>query len=68
VQVARRVSEQVNNDGEKPSISVSTGTATYPRDGKTTDELLAAADRALYCEKRSSKRLQTTKRIRHLDD
>src|SRR6266567_1227887 len=48
VQVAQRVSEQLNNDGEEPSISVSTGTATYPRDGKTIDELLAAADRALF--------------------
>src|SRR5713101_1338643 len=56
VQVAQRVSEQLNNDGEKPSISVSTGTATYPRDGKTIDELLAAADRALYHQKGSSKR------------
>jgi diguanylate cyclase (GGDEF)-like protein/PAS domain S-box-containing protein len=68
LQVAQRVSEHLKNDGEKPSISVSTGAATYPRDGKTTDELLAAADRALYREKRSSKRLQTTKRIRHLED
>src|SRR5260370_37041840 len=42
VQVAQRVSEQLNNDGEEPSISVSTGTATYPRDGKPIDELLAA--------------------------
>jgi len=56
VQVAQRVSEQLNNDGEEPSISVSTGTATYPRDGKTIDELLAAADRALYGQKGSSKR------------
>jgi GGDEF domain-containing protein len=58
----------VNNDGEKPSISVSTGTATFPQDGKTIDELFATADRALYREKRSSKRLQTSKRISHLDD
>ncbi len=56
VQVAQRVSEQLKNDGEKPPISVSTGTATYPRDGKTIDELLAAADRALYHQKGSSKR------------
>jgi len=68
VQVARRISAQVNNDGEKPSISVSTGTATFPQDGKTIDELFATADRALYREKRSSKRLQTSKRISHLDD
>ena len=56
VQVAQRVSEELNHDGEEPSISVSTGTATYPRDGKTIDELLAAADRALYQEKDPSKR------------
>jgi GGDEF domain-containing protein len=67
VQVVRRVSEQVNNDGEKPSISVSAGAAIFPQDGKTIDELLAAADRALYREKRSSKRLKTTKRVGHLD-
>jgi diguanylate cyclase (GGDEF)-like protein len=56
VQVAQRVSEELNHDGEEPCISVSTGTATYPRDGKTIDELLAVADRALYQEKDSSKR------------
>ncbi len=56
LQVAQRVSDQLNNDGEEPSISVSTGTATYPRDGKTIDELLAAADRALYHDKGSSKK------------
>ncbi len=64
VQVAQRVSEQLKNDGEEPSISVSAGAAIFPQDGKTIDELLATADRALYREKRSSKRLQTTKRIR----
>jgi len=56
VQVAQRVSEQLNCDGEEPSISVSIGIAVYPKDGTTIDELLAAADRALYREKRSSKR------------
>jgi diguanylate cyclase (GGDEF)-like protein len=56
VQVAQRVSEELDHDGEEPSISVSTGTATYPGDGKTIDELLAAADRALYQQKDSSKR------------
>jgi len=68
LQVAQRVSDQLNNDGEEPSISVSAGAAIFPQDGKTIDELLAAADRALYREKHSSKRLLTTKRIRHLDD
>ena len=55
-QVAQRVSEQVNSDGDEPSISVSIGIAVYPQDGKTIDELFVAADRALYRDKDSSKR------------
>ena len=50
--VAQRISEESRNDGEEPSISVSAGTAIFPQDGKTIDELLAAADRVLYREKR----------------
>ncbi len=53
--VAQRISKEVGNDGEAPPISVSTGAAIFPQDGKTIDELLASADRALYLEKRSSK-------------
>ena len=56
VQVARRVSEQLNSDGEEPSVSVSIGTAVYPQDGGTIDELLVAADGALYRDKDTSKR------------
>jgi diguanylate cyclase (GGDEF)-like protein/PAS domain S-box-containing protein len=56
VQVAQRVSEQLNNDGEEPSISVSIGIAVYPQDGRVIDELLGAADRALYRDKGTSKR------------
>jgi diguanylate cyclase (GGDEF)-like protein/PAS domain S-box-containing protein len=59
-QVAQRISEESRNDGTEPPISVSVGTAIFPQDGKTIDELLAAADRALYREKRSSKRRSTT--------
>jgi two-component system, cell cycle response regulator len=55
-QVAQRISEESSKDAEKPSISVSVGAAIFPQDGKTIDELLAAADRALYCEKRSPNR------------
>jgi GGDEF domain-containing protein len=54
--VAQRISERLRNDGEEPSISVSAGAAIFPQDGKTINELLGAADRALYREKRSSKR------------
>ena len=61
--VAQRISEHLRNDGEEPPISVSSGAAIFPQDGKTIEELLAAADRALYHEKRSSKELQSKKRI-----
>jgi diguanylate cyclase (GGDEF)-like protein len=68
VQVAQRISNQLNNDGEEPSISVSTGAATCPRDGKTINDLLGAADRALYREKGSSEELQRAKRTRQTGD
>jgi diguanylate cyclase (GGDEF)-like protein len=54
--VARRISERLSTDGDAPPLTVSTGTAVYPHDGNTIDELLAAADRALYRDKGSSKR------------
>jgi diguanylate cyclase (GGDEF)-like protein/PAS domain S-box-containing protein len=55
-QVAQRVSEQLKSDGEEPFLSVSIGIAIYPQDGRTIDELLGAADRALYRDKDTSKR------------
>jgi diguanylate cyclase (GGDEF)-like protein len=54
--VANRVAERLSTDGDEPPLTVSTGTAVYPHDGKTIDELLAAADRALYRDKASYKR------------
>jgi GGDEF domain-containing protein len=39
-------------DGQAP-ISVSIGTSAYPADGNTAEELLAAADREMYAEKRT---------------
>jgi diguanylate cyclase (GGDEF)-like protein len=53
--VAQRISERLRNEGEEPPISVSTGTAIFPQDGKTLEELLGAADRSLYSEKGASK-------------
>jgi diguanylate cyclase (GGDEF)-like protein/PAS domain S-box-containing protein len=53
--VAQRLSDGLKNDREEPSISLSVGAAIFPQDGKTIDELLAAADRALYREKRACK-------------
>jgi hypothetical protein len=37
VQVAQRVSEQLNRDGEESSVSVSIGTAVYPQDGEQSN-------------------------------
>jgi diguanylate cyclase (GGDEF)-like protein/PAS domain S-box-containing protein len=65
--VAQRISEQLRDDGEEPSISISAGAAIFPQDGKTINELLAAADRALYRGKRAPKRLQSTRPNSHLD-
>jgi diguanylate cyclase (GGDEF)-like protein len=67
-QVAQRISEESRNDGAEPSISLSVGAAIFPQDGKTIDELLAAADRALYREKRSPKRRSSAGSTSQLDD
>lgn len=55
-QVAHRISERLREDGEEPPLSVSAGTAVYPEDGLTLEELLGAADRALYKQKGSRKK------------
>jgi diguanylate cyclase (GGDEF)-like protein/PAS domain S-box-containing protein len=55
-QVAHRISERLGEEGEHPRLSVSTGTAIYPQDGLTLEELLGAADRALYEKKGSQKK------------
>ena len=46
--VAQRLSERLAADGDKPSLSISTGIAVFPRDGGSPTALLTAADRALY--------------------
>jgi diguanylate cyclase (GGDEF)-like protein len=51
-QVARRISERLRTEGGEPQLSVCTGEAIYPKDGATVEELLGAADRALYKQKR----------------
>jgi diguanylate cyclase (GGDEF)-like protein len=51
-QVAQRITERLRNEGGEPPLSVSTGAAIYPQDGATVEELLGAADRALYKQKR----------------
>ena len=54
--VAQRISRRLVEDGEQPQISVSIGTAIYPDDGETVNEILGAADRDLYREKGVSKK------------
>jgi diguanylate cyclase (GGDEF)-like protein/PAS domain S-box-containing protein len=49
--VAQRLCSTLANDGKDPPISVSVGTAIYPRDGQTIESLLSAADLALYAMK-----------------
>ena len=50
--VRDRTSEGPSTDGEpRPSVTISAGVACYPEDGRTKDELVAVADRALYLVK-----------------
>jgi diguanylate cyclase (GGDEF)-like protein len=46
--VAQRISQRLAEDAELPRLSVSVGVAEYPRDGLTIEQLLGAADHALY--------------------
>ena len=45
----------VDFDGSTVRVTASFGVATYPRDGETADELIAAADHALYAAKRGGR-------------
>ena len=46
--LASRIAEQLARDQEQPPISFSYGEAVFPHEGERIDEILAAADRALY--------------------
>ncbi|HYB62656.1 MAG TPA: GGDEF domain-containing protein [Methylomirabilota bacterium] len=61
--VARRVCERLAHDGELPRLSVSVGTAVFPQDGETIEQLLNAADRGLYGMKNQSGGVATLSRI-----
>jgi two-component system cell cycle response regulator len=49
--VARRICELLDADGEAPTLSVSLGIASYPREADTIGTLLYTADKALYAMK-----------------
>jgi two-component system, cell cycle response regulator len=51
--LAQRLANRLANDGEAPTISFSYGVGDYPRDGKTPQQLIEAADRQLYEMKKS---------------
>jgi diguanylate cyclase (GGDEF)-like protein len=61
-QVAERVRNCLQTDGEVPQLSISVGVATFPKCGVTVQQLLEHADRTLYARKEQSKRGRTTKR------
>ena len=46
--VVTRIRERLAAEPEKPALSVSAGVAAFPEDGDTAEQLLGAADRALY--------------------
>lgn len=46
--VARRMCDRLAADQEEPPLTTSVGVAVYPRDGNTVEELVGAADQALY--------------------
>jgi diguanylate cyclase (GGDEF)-like protein/PAS domain S-box-containing protein len=52
--VAQRIEAGVRDDQEQPPIRVSIGMAAYPRDGRTAQDLLEAADQELYGRKRKA--------------
>jgi diguanylate cyclase (GGDEF)-like protein len=52
--VAQRICERLKADGQVPPVTVSIGAAVFPQDGRTAEELLNTADRALYGMKRGS--------------
>jgi diguanylate cyclase (GGDEF)-like protein len=62
-QAATRICERLMRDGQEPAISVSVGHAVYPADGTTVEQLLSAADIALYKMKGRS---QKKTRLKHI--
>ena len=55
LRVGERIRERLSADGENPPVTVSVGTAVFPQDGRTVEELFDTADRNLYGMKRGSR-------------
>lgn len=54
-QVAARIENSLRNDNEEPRLSVSIGIGVYPDDGRSSQELLEAADQRLYKQKKKTR-------------
>lgn len=54
--VAERVRDRVSQTSN-PKFTISVGIATYPYDGETVNELISAADRAMYKSKNKGKNM-----------
>ncbi len=61
--VGQRIRERLSSDGEEPMLSVSVGAAVFPQDGSNMEELLGAADRALYGMKRGRREVRSLTHI-----
>ena len=51
-QIAQRIANRLSEQPDEPRLSVSIGSAIYPADGQTPQELLETADRRLYRNKK----------------
>jgi diguanylate cyclase (GGDEF)-like protein len=61
--VSRRICERLAKDGEVPQVTVSVGSAVFPRDAESIEGLFDAADRALYGMKRHPDGIRALARI-----
>jgi diguanylate cyclase (GGDEF)-like protein len=61
--VVTRIRERLAAEPERPALSVSAGVAAFPEDGDTPEQLLGAADRALYGMKNRGGSIQNLTRI-----
>jgi diguanylate cyclase (GGDEF)-like protein/PAS domain S-box-containing protein len=61
--VARRICDLLARDAEQPTLSVSVGVASYPKDADTIGTLLFAADKALYAIKDKQPRVVRTANV-----